>query len=123
MKKVKYYYSNVVHVRLFPVFTDAEGQPVFMSDSKPIKSKALPRITVSAVLDTETDTINFGVAVCSPKDLFKKSIGRELSYKRAVESPECTVKIVKKNRVREISKRYATQLINQYLGKYVQPNF
>lgn len=120
MKKVKYYYSNAVHVRLLPIFTDAEGQPLFIPESKPIKRKALPRVTVSAVLDSETDTLSFGVAVCSPKDLFKKSIGRELSYKRAIESPECVVRLVKKNRTREISKKYANQLINQYLGKYVQ---
>ena len=120
MKKVKYYYSDAIHVRLLPVFTDAEGQPLFIPDSKAVTRKPLPRITVAAVLDTDTDTLNFGVAICSPKDLFKKSVGRELALSRAEEKPEVTVKVTKRNRTREISKRYANQLINQYLYRNVQ---
>ena len=62
----------------------------------------------------------FGSAVCSPADVFKKSIGRDIAYKRAMEFPEITIRLTRRNRIREISKRYANQLISLHLNKYVQ---
>lgn len=49
MKKVKYYYSEPVHLRTMNVLTDAEGNPIYIPDAKPVKVKSLPRITVAAV--------------------------------------------------------------------------
>lgn len=120
MKKVKYYYSEAVHLRTMNVLTNAEGDPIYIPDAKPIKVKVLPRITVAAIWDTKTDRITFASAICSPKDLFKKSIGREVAYKRATEFPEVSIRLAKRSKIRDISKRYANQLISQHLNKYVR---
>ena len=120
MKKVKYYYSEPVHLRTINVLTDAEGNPIYIPDAKPIKVKALPRVTVAAVWNTKTNVMTFGSAICAPADTFKKSIGRDVALKRATEFPEVTVRLAKRNRIREISKRYANQLISQHLNKYVR---
>ena len=120
MKKVKYYYSEPVHLRTMHVLTNAEGEPIYIPEAKPVKVKALPRITVAAVWDTKTDRMTFGSAICAPADVFKKSIGREVAYKRAMEFPEVTVQLTKRGKIRETSKRYANQLISQHLNKYVR---
>lgn len=120
MKKIKFYYSAPVHLRTMNVITDAEGNPMYIPDAKPLKVKPLPRITVAAIWDTKTDEMYFGSAICNPKDGFKKSVGREVSTKRAAEFPEITVKLTRRNRIRDISKRYANQLISQHLQKYVR---
>lgn len=123
MKKVKYYYSEPVHLRTMNVLTDAEGNPIYIPDAKPVKVKSLPRITVAAVWDTKTDKMTFGSAICAPADVFKKSIGRDVALKRANEFPEVIVRLTKRNKIREISKRYANQLISQHLSKYVCTDF
>jgi hypothetical protein len=120
MKKVKYYYSEAVHLRTMSVITDAEGNPMYIPDTKPIKIKNLPRITVAAIWDTKQDRMTFAAAICAPNDTFKKSIGREVALKRATEFPEISIRLMKKNRIREVSKRYANQLISQHLHKYVR---
>lgn len=119
MKKVKYYYSEAVNVRKLPVYTDAEGNVLFISEKEPSDVKKLPRVTVAAVYDDITNTMSFGAAICSPKDTFKKSIGRDLAYERATTSPEVIVKIIKRNRTRETSRRYSEELIQSKLKKYV----
>lgn len=120
MKKIKFYYSEPVHLRTMSVITDAEGTPLYIPDSKPIKVKNLPRITVAAIWDTKEDRMTFGSAICAPGDTFKKSIGREVATKRALDFPEITIRLTKRNRIREVSKRYAQQLISQHLNKYVR---
>lgn len=120
MKKVKYYYSQPVHLRTMAVITDAEGTPLYIPDSKPIKVKTLPRITVAVIWDTKENRMTFGTAVCAPNDIFKKSIGREVALKRASGFPEITIRLAKRNKIREISKRYANELISQHLHKYVR---
>ena len=122
MKKVKYYYSTPVHIRTIPVVTDAQGIPVYIPNAEPITVKALPRIAVAAIWDTVTNRMTFGSAVCSPKDTFIKIVGRDIAYKRALEKPEATVLITKKNRISSVSKRYAQQIIDGHLAKYVQSN-
>jgi len=122
MKKIKYYYSEPVHIRTLNILTDAEGNPLYIPETKPVKVKVLPRITVAAVWDTKTDTMTFGSAVCAPADIFRKSVGRDVAYKRAISFPEVIIRVTKRNKVREASKRYANQLISQHLSKYVHTN-
>lgn len=57
----------------------------------------LPRITICSVLDKEKNTLSFGAAICSAKDRFVKKIGRELSYKRAMENPMLVLPVTKDN--------------------------
>lgn len=122
MKKVKYYYSEPVHLRIIPVITDAEGTPLYIPETKPLKVKNLPRITVATIWDTKTDEMWFGCSICAPADTFKKSIGREVALKRATEFPEIKVKLTKKGKIRDVSKKYANQLISDHLSKYVHTN-
>jgi hypothetical protein len=119
MKKVKYYYSEPVHIRTMSVITDAEGTPIYIPNSKPLGVKNLPRITVASIWNPKENKLTFGSAICSPNDTFKKAIGRDIAYKRANQFPEVTVILTKRNKIKDISKRYAKQLIDQHLSKYV----
>ena len=119
MKTVKYYYSKPVHIRRVPVITDDEGNVMFIYDKIDPTVKRLPRVTVASVYDPTTNTMTFGSAVCSPKDTFSKSVGRDLAEKRARTNPEVTVKLIKRGKIREVSTRYANDLIERRLSKYV----
>lgn len=123
MKTVKYYYSKPVHLRRLPVLTDDEGNVLFVYDKVDPTVKKIPRITVASVYDPLSNTMTFGVATCSPKDMFSKKVGRELAETRAVEHPEVTVKAIRRGKVREVSTRYANELIERHLSKYVHLGF
>ena len=119
MKTVKYYYSAPVHVRHIPVLTDDEGKVLFVYDRVEPSVKRVPRITVASVYDPVKNQMTFGTAVCSPKDTFKKSIGREIAEKRARQFPEITIVGINRRKIREASKRYANDLIEKHLADYV----
>ena len=122
MKTIKYYYSKPVHVRTIPVMTDAQGMPLYIFKDESISRvvRTVPRITVASIYDPTANTMSFGVAVCSPKDVFKKSIGRKLAEDRARIKPAVKVTGIKPGRIRSVSKRYANELISSYLSKDVQ---
>lgn len=113
MKTVKYYYSKAIHVRYVPCITDDQGEVVFLLERNVAPAKRLPRVTVASVYDNEKNSMSFGVAICSPKDVFKKSEGRKLAYQRAIESPNCIVSPLRRGKTRYISKKYANSLIEQ----------
>lgn len=119
MKTVKYYYSAPVHIRRIPVLTDDEGKVLFVYDRVEPSVKRVPRITVASVYDPVANKMTFGAAVCSPKDTFKKSVGREIAEKRARQFPEVTICNIKRGKIREVSKRYANDLIEKHLANYV----
>jgi hypothetical protein len=120
MKTVKYYYSAPVHIRHIPVLTDDEGNVLFIYDKVEPSVKRVPRITVASVYDPIDNKMTFGAAVCSPKDTFKKSIGREIAEKRARHFAEVTVVAIDRRKIREVSQRYANDLIERHLSKYIQ---
>lgn len=120
MKTVKYYYSAPVHIRRIPVLTDDEGNVLFIYDKIDPSVKRVPRITVASVYDPIDNKMTFGAAICSPKDTFKKSIGREIAEKRARQFPEVTVVAIDRRKIREVSQRYANDLIERHLSKYIQ---
>lgn len=119
-KTVKYYYSAPVHIRRIPVLTDDEGKVLFVYDKVEPSVKRIPRITVASVYDPVNNRMTFGAAICSPKDTFKKSIGREIAEKRARQFPEITVVGIDRRKIRDVSTRYANDLIERHLSKYVQ---
>lgn len=120
MKVVKYYYSAPVHLRHVPVITDDEGKVLFIYDQVEPSVKRIPRITVASVYDPVDNKMTFGAAICSPKDTFKKSVGREISEKRARQFPEITICGINRKKVRETSKKYANDLIERHLSRYVR---
>jgi hypothetical protein len=121
MKTTKFYYSKPVHVRLIPVMTDAQGEPLYIFRDESITKivRTVPRVTVASVYDPEKNVMSFGVAVCSPKDIFKKSIGRELALERAKTKPVAVVS-PRRGRIRSVSKRYANEIMSSALSKDVQ---
>lgn len=102
--------------------TDAQGEPCFLYGDESISRivRNAPRVTVASVYDPVENSMAFGVAVCSPKDVFKKSIGRSVAEERAKNKPVIKVVGLKRNRIREVSKSYANRLISNYLSKNVQ---
>lgn len=119
MKQIKFYYSKPVHVRSLPVLTDDSGNVIFVMEKVGAKVKKMPRVTVASIYDPDTNTMTFGTAICSPKDVFKKEIGRELATKRAKQFPEHTIVGIKRRKIRETSRKYANELIAKHLRRYV----
>ncbi len=119
MKQVKFYYSAPIHVRRIPVLTDDNGNVLFVYDKLGSTVKRIPRITVASVYDPESNTMTFGAAVCSPKDVFSKKVGREIAEKRARQFAEITIKGIHRKKIRETSKKYANDLIAKHLARYV----
>jgi hypothetical protein len=119
MKQIKFYYSIPVHLRTIPVLTDDNGNVLFIYDKVGAMTKRVPRITVASYYDPEANKMTFGAATCSPKDVFVKKIGREIAQKRALESPEITLVGINRRKLREVSKKYANELIAKHLSRYV----
>lgn len=89
MEKVRYYYSQPMCKVNVIVISNHRGdfdphKVIGVSNSS---MKALPRLTICAILDTEKWEMSFGVARCNPSDNFCRTIGREVSFKNAIEKP------------------------------------
>lgn len=89
MEKVRYYYSQPLYQALVVLRSNHRGEfdPEKIIAYSKESMREVPRITVCAVLDTETNMMSFGYARCNPNDNFCRAIGREISYKRAKEDP------------------------------------
>lgn len=84
-----------------------------------IEEKPCPVVTVCAIFDEETGKLSMGIARCSEKDRFVKKIGREISYKRAVENPQLTMNLRKYERFSEVFYDLAKILQRRYIdGSY-----
>ena len=91
---VRYFYGDRAPIRI------EEFHPTF--GFKLIEEKQCPVVTVCAIFDEETGKLSMGIARCSEKDRFVKKIGREISYKRAVENPQLIVNLRKYERFSEV---------------------
>lgn len=120
MKSTKYYYSKPVYVRYMRTLLDGHGEVLLISDRKPFpKGKRVPRICVASVYDKKEDMMYFGVSVCSPKDVFKKVVGRKIAYDRAIHMPVKKVRLTMRSNIRQTSTKYANEIIDTYLQKFV----
>lgn len=117
-KTVKYYYSEEVAICNLPAVLDKSGNILYVTNNKSAVIERLPRITVASVYDYETNVMRFGVAVCSPEDMFERRIGRQIAVNRAHESPKKTIVGIHRDKIRETSKKYAKSIIDSYLAKY-----
>lgn len=102
--------------------TDSQGDVTFVMSNTSEIVKTLPRVVVASIYNSEENSMSFGVALCSPKDTFKKAIGRKLAEDRARIKPNVKVTNIRKGCIRSVSKRYANQLIAEYLEKDVHFN-
>lgn len=90
MKKSRFYYGPELY-KAEVLYAPAINQVVLTNK----KTTPLPRITICGVLDTETNVLSFGAAVCSSKDRFERKKGRELSEQRALTCPLQKVSVTK----------------------------
>ena len=120
MRSTKYYYSRPAYVKYMRTLVDGQGEVLFISDrgldSKP---KRVPRICVASVYDRDTGIMQFGYSICSPKDIFNKSIGRDIAYKRAISKPVKKVQLKAGAKVRNVSVKYANEIIDKFIKQYV----
>jgi hypothetical protein len=108
---VRYFYGDRTPIRI------QEYQPTF--GLKIIEEKPCPVVTICAIFDEETGKLSMGIARCSEKDRFVKKIGREISYKRAVENPQLIMNLRKYERFSEVFYDLAKMLQKRYIdGSY-----
>ncbi len=95
MKKSRFYYSPEAWKASVIVTTDSDGEQIVY----PTMDKPMPmsRTTICGSLDTETNVLSFGVAVCSANDQFQRKIGREIAQNRALTCPLIKVSVTKGN--------------------------
>lgn len=120
METVKYYYSKAIHVRFAPIVTDNQGDALYYLERNLRPARRLPRVTVASVYNKETDKMTFGVAICSPKDTFKKSEGRKLAYERAINNPDIIINKPEHNQIRRMSCDLANDLIDRAEHKFIK---
>lgn len=120
MRTTKYYYSRPAYVKYLKTLVDGQGNVLYISDKEvATKGKRVPRICVASVYDRDTNTMFFGASICSPKDQFKKSVGRELAYRRALKIPVKVTRLKAGASVRNVSVRYANEIIENLIKEYV----
>lgn len=108
---VRYFYGDRTPIRI------EEWHSTF--GFKIIEEKQCPVVTVCAIFDEETGKLSMGIARCSEKDRFVKKVGREISYKRAVENPQLIMNLKKYERFSEVFYDLAKMLQKRYIdGSY-----
>lgn len=91
MLKERYYYGEDFKLGSAPCILDSYGRIIAYGKAK--LTKSITRATICGIWDTEKNTMTFGACICSPKDAFKREIGRQLSRERAINSPYKIVEI------------------------------
>ncbi len=77
------------------------------------------RITVCGVIDEETQELNIGYTVCSPKDSFTRKRGRTIARGRAKANPIVKVNITNLNEpLGRVFFKTATELAGGLLSNY-----
>lgn len=104
--KTRFYYSTPQRIHHVLLTED-------MNIKKQGKSEFLPRITICGLISDDYRSISFGVSVCSSEDVFRKTIGRELSEKRAKDTPLMKVAITKTKGITELFMKTTQYLENQ----------
>lgn len=115
MKKERYYYSTDLNVSSLEILTTNFGEIVATSDTF-TELRKIPRITICGILDTENNTMSFGVARCASKDIFEKSIGRNYAKKRAEQKPYRVVSVKKNDRISDIFMDNAQKIEEEVLN-------
>lgn len=94
MLKPRFYYSEPMKIGSVIAALDDNNNVLGTFNDKPltINCKA-SRITICGIWDDENNVISFGVSRCSGKDQFRKDVGRNLAYNRALTDPCCTIPV------------------------------
>lgn len=84
METVKYYYTKPIFIFKGAYLRIDGSSEVSIPKQKMKEGK---RMTLAAILNTETNEVRFGIAVCHETDKFVKKIGQQLAEKAARENP------------------------------------
>lgn len=111
MLKPRYFYSEPAAIATAKVILDADGSIIGLADETTAKvTRRLPRTTICGIFDDEKKTLSFGYAKCSHKDIFNKSLGRKISYNRAIKNPLCTITVDALDNLSDLFMETATML-------------
>lgn len=99
MEKVRFYYSQPMCKANVVVVSNHRGEfdPTKIVAVSKSSMKALPRLTICALLNPDTWEMSFGVARCNPIDNFCRKTGREVALKNALENPIVVAKAPQKD--------------------------
>lgn len=96
MKKSRFYYSTPSFETTVIITTDDNGE-ITVRPKSGAKLTSRPRMTICGILDTDTNTMSFGVSLCSAKDKFVRKVGKQLSEERAINKPILQIAVTKEN--------------------------
>lgn len=123
MKKERFYFTQGIKLGNLEVLVNDNGD-IVAAGNLSFKSN-IPRVTICGIYDDEANTMTYGVARCSHKDVFVKKKGRELSFDRAINKPYDIVRIGKKSvsdvfieNARRIEEEVLSQMYPIKLSKY-----
>lgn len=98
--KERFYYGENLSKSNLEVLVDDNDNIV--ASGRLMGRSSFPRIAICGVYDYDNHTLSFGVARCSHNDVFVKSVGRELSKKRAFENPCRVVTVGPNEKISEV---------------------
>lgn len=101
MNNVKYYFSKDFKIANMEVLLGT-NDTIIATGNFVGQFTRIPRVTICGIFDPFEKTLTFGVARCSAKDTFVKSIGRDLAYKRAITEPYKVVSVSNNKKVSEV---------------------
>jgi hypothetical protein len=114
MKKERFYYGEELTISNLEVLVD-RGKNIVGAGSLSGR-KGFPRVSICGIYDNEENTMSFGVTRCSGNDVFIKSVGRELSRKRALETPFKVVKIHPSQKISDVFSDNAREIEATVMG-------
>lgn len=116
MEKVRFFYSENYELLQMP------------DSYYGYKGAERPVVTTASVFDPKTNSLKFGAARYNPRDIknpkyqFKKSIGRDIAFERALTDPLVEVFINPENEdmISHVSKAIAASIEEYYFGEAVE---
>ena len=116
MKKERFYYGEDITLANLEVVLNQDRNIV--ATGKLSNASKFPRVSICGVYDDEEQTMTYGVALCSHKDIFNKSIGRELARERAYKNPYKVVNIHPSYTVSETFMFHARDIENEVMTTF-----
>ena len=116
MKKERFYYGEDITLANLEVVLNQDKNIV--ATGRLSYANKFPRVTICGVYDDEEQTMTYGVALCSRKDVFNKSVGRQLARQRAYQKPYKVVNIHPAYTVSETFMFYAQDIENEVMTTF-----
>ena len=114
MNNVKFYFSKDFKIANMEVLLGT-NDTIIATGNFVGQFTRIPRVTICGIFDPFEKTKTFGVARCSAKDTFVKTIGRDLAYKRAITEPYKVVSVSNDKKVSEVFINTCLEIENEIL--------